>query len=144
MISEILRAVERWISIEIDPQAFPIAAVVHEHGKVVGRAIGQVVRRRRMTAEAEIIVERLDIYDGRKKVLVGRKQVEVPPQILIPVTLVPNRLADLPSDLANERRRAHARTHVQTQGHSVRNNAGKTTQASLGPGRNRRTNDQIL
>ena len=144
VIGEILRAVERGIGIEIDPQAFAIAAVVDEYGKVVGRAIGQVVRRRGIAGEAEIVVERLDVDDGCKKVLVRRQQIEVPPQVLISVGLVPNRLADFPSHLTNERCRAHARLHGQTQRHGVRNHAGNTAQASLGPGRNRQTDDQIF
>ncbi len=134
---EILCAVERGIGIEINPEAVAIAAIVDEHGKVVGRAIGQVVRRRTMAGEAEIVVKRFDIDDGRKKVLVGGKQVEVPPQVLIPVALVTNRLADLPSHLANQRRGAHARTHGQTQRHGVRDHAGNAAQAPLGPRRDR-------
>jgi hypothetical protein len=144
VISEILRAVERGIGIEINAQAFPIAAIVDEHAKVVGRAIGQVVRRRGMAGEAKVVIERLDIDEGRKKVLVGRKQVEVPPQVLIPVALVPNSLADRPSHLANERRRAHVGPHGQTQRHGVRNHAGNAAQASFGSGSNRQANDQIF
>ncbi len=144
MIGKIVGVVKRRVGVEVDAHTFAVAAVVDEDGEVLGRAVREIVQRHRMAGETQIIVERLDIDDRGEELPIVGQEVEVPPQVLVPVALMTQDLAHLLADLAEERLDGHLGLDRQPQRHGVRDHARDTALALVRARRDRHADDEIL
>jgi len=144
VIGKIIGIVKRRIGVEVDAQTFAVPSIIDEDRQVLGRAVREIVRRHRMAGEAQIVVERLDIdHRGEELPIVGQ-EVEVAAQVLVPVALMAQDLANLLADFAQQRLDGHIGIDWQPQRHGIRHHARDAALASVGARRDRQTDDQIL
>src|SRR5262249_17501059 len=114
-LGKLVRAVQQWVAVEINPQLAVIAAVIENDGQVIDRTIREVVGGGSVASETQVVVKRHEVDRWTEHSLVSTAP-DIAPQIRDVVTLVSKHLAHPPCGLADEFGYRHAWTHRQSYG----------------------------
>ncbi len=129
VIGQPLCGVHRGIGVEVDLQVLPVAALVKEDAQVLGRAVREVARPRRMAGETEVVVEGLDVDHGGEQLPVVDQHVEVAAQVFVAVRLVAQHLPHLAAHFADQFGGRQVGAHREPQRHGIGHHRGHAPHA---------------
>ncbi len=136
--------VEVGVGVEVHPHAFAHATVVDEHRQVFDRPVGEVERRGVGFAQAQVVVEGLDVHDGGEQVAAFAQQVEVAAQVFVAIALVAQRFAHAAADLLEHVGDRQIGPHGQAERHRVGQHGRDAAQLLVGARRHGQTQHQVV
>ncbi|CAD7733519.1 hypothetical protein LMG31886_40580 [Xanthomonas hydrangeae] len=144
MFCQLVAVVHCRVGIQIEAQRGAIATLVAEDGQVVGRTVAEVVRHCIRLAEAQRVIEGLDIHRQPRELLFDPEHAQVATHILEAVLLMPQGMLDHRGHLREQAMDRLLRIHLQTQRNHVGHQAGGLPVARIDAAGHRHCDHQIL
>lgn len=144
VFGQLLAVVQRRVGIQIETQRCPIAAFVAEDGEVIGRAVGKVMRHRVRLAEAQGVVEGLDVHRQACELLLHPEHAQIAAHVLEAILLMAQCMPNHRRHLREQGMDGLLRVHLQAQRNHVGHQACGLPVARIDAAGHRHRQHQIL